>query len=255
MFIEFAIEQEVAFIRFNRPEKRNAFHKEMGKQMLHYLKECEHNTAIRCVYITGNGKAFCAGQDLMEVADNEDFKDVLEKQYNPLILQIRRLPKPVVAAVNGVAAGAGVNIALSCDIVVAAANASFVQAFSKIGLIPDCGGTYLLPRLIGWQKASALMLLGNMISAAEAEQLGMIYKVFPDSSFETDSKEIALQLAQMPTQALAFTKQALQASFHNSLQEQLELESYLQQKAMNTHDAQEGMLAFLQKRKPIFTGQ
>src|SRR5215467_10841848 len=175
--ILFEIKDSIGFITLNRPEKLNSFNREMALLLQEKLDECQSNE-IRCVYITGAGKGFCAGQDLAEVTDpnSPGFNVILSEHYNPIIRKIRKLEKPVIAAVNGVAAGAGANIAFCCDIIVAAASASFLQAFSKIGLVPDSGGTYFLPRLIGWQKASALMMLGDKITAEEASQLGMIYK-------------------------------------------------------------------------------
>src|SRR5574338_548959 len=182
--ILFEIKESIGFITLHRPDKLNSFNREMALLMQEKLDECKSNE-VRCVYITGAGKGFSSGQDLAEVADpnGPGMKKILSEHYNPIIRRIRELQKPVVAAVNGVAAGAGANIALCCDIVVAVQSASFIQAFSKIGLIPDSGGTYFLPRLIGWQKASALMMLGEKISSADAERMGMIYKVFPDETF------------------------------------------------------------------------
>jgi len=180
---------------------------------------------------------------------------ILSEHYNPIIIQIRKLEKPVVAAVNGVAAGAGANIALCCDIVVAARAASFIQAFSKIGLIPDSSGTFFLPRLIGWQKASALMMLGEKIPAEEAERIGMIYKVFPDETFAENSMNIASYLSQMPTKGLAYTKQLLNMSKKTTLEEQLQDEDVFQQRAAATKDFAEGVKAFLEKRIPKFTGE
>jgi 2-(1,2-epoxy-1,2-dihydrophenyl)acetyl-CoA isomerase len=220
------------------------------------LDECK-GPEVRCIYITGAGKAFSAGQDLSEVADpnGPGMRRILGEHYNPIITRIRKLEKPVIAAINGVAAGAGTNIALCCDIVVAAESASFIQAFSKIGLIPDSGGTYTLPRLIGWQKASALMMLGEKISAADAERMGMIYKVYPDETFAQNSKNIATYLAEMPTKGLAYTKQLLSMSFTTSLEEQLHDEDIFQQKAAQTLDYKEGVNAFIEKRKPQFKGE
>src|SRR6516164_7810377 len=197
----FEIKDQIAFITLNRPEKLNAFNREMALLLQAKLDECHSLHEVRCVYITGAGKGFCAGQDLSEVTDpgGPGMVNMVADHYNPIVVRIRNLPKPVVAAVNGVAAGAGANIALCCDVVVAAQSASFIQAFSKIGLIPDSAGTFTLPRLIGWQKASALMMLGDKVPAAEAERMGMIYKVFADDVFEQEAKAIAATLAALPT--------------------------------------------------------
>jgi 2-(1,2-epoxy-1,2-dihydrophenyl)acetyl-CoA isomerase len=207
--------------------------------------------------LTGAGNAFSAGQDLAEVVDPEGpgLTNILREQFNPVVTRIRNLPKPVVAAVGGVAAGAGANIALCCDIVVAAQSASFIQAFSKIGLIPDSGGTYFLPRLIGWQKATAIAMLGDKINAAEAERIGMVYKVYDNEEFAGASRALAATLAQMPTRALAFTKHAFNYSATNGLEAQLILEDELQQKAAQTDDYQEGVRAFLGKRPAMFKGE
>ena len=253
--ILFEINGQTAFLTLNRPDKLNAFNREMAMELQQRLDDCA-DPDIRCVYITGAGKAFSAGQDLAEVTDpnGPGMDQILSEHYNPIVKRIRMLEKPVIAAVNGVAAGAGANIALACDVVVAAASASFLQAFSKIGLIPDSGGTFILPRLIGWQKASALMMLGEKLSAAEAERIGMIFRYFEDAEFDSKSREIAATLAAMPTRGLALTKQALTRSFTNNFDEQLQEEDAFQQKAAQTHDYQEGVAAFLAKRKPEFTG-
>lgn len=254
--ILFEIKDAVAYITLNRPEKYNAFNREMALLFQEKLDECK-SSDVRCVLITGLGKAFCSGQDLDEVVDPNGPKidAIVGEHYNPIISRIRQLQKPVVAAVNGVAAGAGANIALSCDIIIAARSSSFIQAFSRIGLIPDSGGTFFLPRLVGWQKASALMMLGDKVTADEAERIGMIYKVFDDDSFEKEAKKIANTLAGMPTKGLALTKQLLDNSFENNYEDQLHDEEIYQQRAGNTKDYKEGVLAFLEKRKPNFIGQ
>lgn len=255
--ILFEIKNSIAFITLNRPEKFNAFNRDMALAFQQALDECEINNSIRCVSITGAGKAFCAGQDLSEIIDPEGpgMEKILSEYYNPIINKIRKLSRPVVAAVNGVAAGAGANIALCCDVVVATQSASFIQAFSKIGLIPDSSGTFFLPRLIGMQKASAFMMLGDKVSAEEAERIGMIYKFFSDDNFQEKAKKIATVLAELPTKGLAYTKQALNKSLEQGLEQQLETEDALQQKAALTNDFHEGISAFLEKRKPKFTGE
>ncbi len=252
----FEIKNAVGIITLNRPDKLNSFNREMALLMQEKLDECK-SKEVRCVYLTGAGKGFSAGQDLAEVVDpnGPGMGRILSEHYNPIIERIRKLEKPVVAAINGVAAGAGANIALCCDIVVASASASFIQAFSKIGLIPDSSGTFVLPRLIGWQKASALMMLGEKVSAEEAERIGMIYKVFPDQTFAENAMNIASYLSQMPTKGLAYTKQLLGHSSRSSLDEQLQDEDIYQQRAASTKDFQEGVNAFLEKRIPKFTGE
>jgi 2-(1,2-epoxy-1,2-dihydrophenyl)acetyl-CoA isomerase len=244
-------------ITLNRPEVYNSFNRTMALQMQASLNEAAANESVRAVVITGSGKAFCAGQDLAEAIDPEGpgLERILAEHYNPIIQQIVALPKPVVALVNGVAAGAGANIALACDVVIAHEQASFIQAFSKIGLIPDSGGTYFLPRLIGAQKALALMLTGDKVSAKEAEALNMIYKAVEAETYETFTADFMSKLALMPTRALALTKKAVQESWNNTLSEQLNLELALQVEAGNTEDFKEGVQAFLDKRKPNFTGK
>jgi 2-(1,2-epoxy-1,2-dihydrophenyl)acetyl-CoA isomerase len=253
--ILFEIKESIGIITMNRPDKLNCFNREMALLMQQKLDDCRSNE-VRCVYIIGAGKGFSAGQDLTEVTgpDAPSFNVILSEHYNPIVTRIRRLEKPVVAAVNGVAAGAGANIALCCDVVVAAESASFLQAFSKIGLVPDSSGTYILPRLIGWQKASAIMMLGTKVSAAEAERIGMIYQFFPDQTFAENSMNIAKYLAQMPTKGLAYTKLLLNNSLSTHFDEQLLDENIFQQRAAETEDYTEGVKAFIEKRKPVFRG-
>lgn len=251
------VQSGVMTITFDRPDKFNSFNRELALGVQKALEEASENKDVRCVVLTGNGKAFCAGQDLAEAIDpnGPNLSTIVQEHYNPIILAIRELPKPVIAAVNGVAAGAGANIALACDLVVAHEKASFIQAFSKIGLIPDSGGTFTLPRLVGFQRASALMMTGDKVPAAQALHMGMIYQVFPEDTYASDVESLALRMAQMPTQGLALTKAALNKAYQNDLRTQLELEDHLQTRAGKTLDYQEGVQAFLEKRAPTFIGE
>ena len=251
------IEDHVAHIALNRPEVFNSFNREMALNLQSVLDECESNDGIRAIVLTGNGKAFCAGQDLKEVTDpelNPGFKKILEEHYNPIIKRIREIKKPIIGAINGVAAGAGANIALACDIVVAHEKVSFIQAFSLIGLVPDSGGTFFLPRLVGFQKAQALAMLGDKVSAEEAERIGMIYRMIPIESFEQEVHNLATKLASMPTKALGLIKDLFNQSMTNDLEAQLALESVHQIASAQTHDYKEGVAAFIEKRKPNFKG-
>ncbi|MDG2465500.1 MAG: enoyl-CoA hydratase-related protein [Crocinitomicaceae bacterium] len=250
-------ENGVATLKLNRPEVFNSFNQKMAFDLQKALDDCEKDETVRCIVITGEGKAFCAGQDLAEATDPKgpELNSIVKDHYNPIILRLRNIEKPIVAAVNGVAAGAGANIALACDIVFATESASFIQAFSKIGLIPDSGGTFMLPRLVGWQKASALMMTGDKVPAAEAAAMNMIYKAIPDSEFDETISHFASKMAQMPTKGLGLTKRALSASLTNNLEEQLAIEGKLQTEAGSTHDFNEGTQAFLEKRLPDFKGK
>ena len=255
--IELKIENQIAFISLNRPDVFNSFNREMAFLMQNTLDICDNDNNVRAIVITGNGKAFCAGQDIGEITNpelNPGFRKILDDHYNPIIIKIRNIEKPIIAAVNGVAAGAGANIALACDIVLASESASFIQAFSKIGLIPDSAGTFFLPRLIGIQKATALMMLGDKVSAHEAVELGMIFKCFPAENFDDEVLKMAITLANMPTKALGLTKKLLNQSLTNNLEQQLQLESDLQIEASSTNDYSEGVVSFVEKRKPVFKG-
>jgi 2-(1,2-epoxy-1,2-dihydrophenyl)acetyl-CoA isomerase len=256
-YIQLSYNEGVATVALDRQEKFNSFVMEMSLELQEALTEIKNRTDVRCVVLTGNGKAFCAGQDLGELTgDNPiSISIILAEHYNPIIDRLRNIPVPIVCSVNGVAAGAGANIALACDIVIAGDTASFIQAFSKIGLIPDSGGTFTLPRLIGFQRASALMMMGDKITANEALQMGMLYKVFSADSLAEEGLKIATTLANMPTKGLAYTKFVLNQSMNNSLEQQLILEDQYQAKAAITKDYNEGVTAFLQKRKPNFVGE
>jgi 2-(1,2-epoxy-1,2-dihydrophenyl)acetyl-CoA isomerase len=254
-YIQVAIENRVMHITFNRPEVFNSMNHPMRLEIIAALDAAAADPEVRCILISGNGRAFCAGQDLQEIVapDGPSLNRILSEGFNPMVARIKSIEKPVVCAVNGVAAGAGANIALACDITVATESASFTQAFSKIGLIPDSGGTWILPRLVGPQRAAALMLLSDKISATEAAEMGMIWKVFPDEFFAAESVKIAETLAKMPHLALALTKKAIQASFQHDFEQQLALEDQFQTIAGASADYAEGVQAFLEKRKPVFS--
>jgi len=255
--IKYELIDGVGKITLNRAEKYHSFVREMALQLQDVLDICKEDENVRAILITAEGKAFCAGQDLGEATDpnGPELTQIVQEHYNPIIRKIRYIEKPVVAAVNGVAAGAGASIAICCDIVVATESASFVQAFSKIGLIPDSAGTFFLPRLVGMQKATALMMTAESVSSKDAEEMGMIYKVFPDDKFVEESWKLVSKLAKMPTKGLGLTKQLLNASYSNNLEQQLEMEDKYQTIAGNSSDFKEGVNAFLEKRKANFKGE
>lgn len=248
----------LAEIALNRPDKYNCFNRQMALELQAALDDCGQDAEVRAIYLTGVGRAFCSGQDLQEVTadDAPSFSTILTEHFNPIILRLRKIEKPVICGVNGVAAGAGASIALACDLTVAAESASFIQAFSKIGLVPDSGSTFFLPRLIGRQRAAGLMMLGDPVTAKEAEAIGMIFRAIPDERFAEEGRALAVRLAAMPTKALAMIKEAINHSLsNNELEKQLVMEEQLQSRAGQTDDYREGVLAFLEKRKPVFKGQ
>lgn len=255
--ILFRKENNVAVITLNRPAVFNSFNREMAFELQKRLDECANDKSVRAILLTGEGKAFCAGQDLQEAIAGKDLsiEKIVNEHYNPIILKIRKIEKPIVCAVNGVAAGAGANIALACDVVIAGESVSFIQAFSKIGLIPDSGGTFFLPRLVGFGKAGALMMLGDKVSAADADKMGMIYKVVADAELMNTGMSIATTLGNMPTVGIGLTKRLINQSFNYTLEEQLNAEMQWQAKAASTYDYNEGVKAFLEKRKPEFKGE
>ncbi|MBP6701599.1 MAG: 2-(1,2-epoxy-1,2-dihydrophenyl)acetyl-CoA isomerase [Halioglobus sp.] len=258
--IEFAINKGVALLKLNRPDALNSFTAEMHAEVRAALTLAATDKVVRAVLLTGNGRGFCAGQDLNDraVAPGEampDLGDSVEKYYNPLIRLLTTMEKPVICAVNGVAAGAGANIALACDIVIAARSASFIESFARLGLIPDSGGTWHLPRLVGMARAKGLALLGPKVSAEQALDWGMIWQVVDDAQLLSTALELAEQMATQPTRGFAFTKQAFAASAANTLDAQLELEKELMRAAGRTHDYKEGVAAFLAKRAPVYRGE
>lgn len=247
----------VAVITLNRPEKLNSFNQTMAYELQAALDHCMDDRDVRCVVITGAGRAFCAGQDLEEAiaADAADIEEHVETKYNPIVRKIRAIKKPVIAAVNGVAAGAGANLAYCCDIIVAAESAKFIQSFINIGLIPDTGGTYFLPRMVGMHKATALMMLGEKMTAQEGMDLGIVHQIFPDAELMDGAMDLGKRMAAMPTKGLGLIKKAINMSLVHDLDQQLEVERDLQGRAGRTYDNAEGINAFLEKRKPVFKGE
>jgi len=258
--IQFRLESGVARLTLNRPDKLNSFTSQMHAEIREVLAELAGSREARVLLLTGAGRGFCAGQDLADrsVAPGGapvDLGESIEKNYRPLVLALRNLPMPVIAAVNGVAAGAGANIALACDVVIAARSANFIQAFSKIGLLPDSGGTWLLPRLVGNARALGLALFGDKLSAAQAESWGLIWRCVDDDQLESVAGEMAKQLAAGPTRGFARTKQAIYGSWSATLEQQLDLERDFQRELGASEDYREGVAAFLEKRAPRFTGR
>lgn len=258
--IQYEVTNGIAILTLSRPEKLNSFTQAMHLEVRAALDNLQQDRTVRVLVLTGAGRGFCAGQDLSDraVAPGEkpvDLGDSVEQFYAPLVLTLRNLPMPVICAVNGVAAGAGANLALACDIVIAAQSASFVEAFCRLGLIPDTGGTWHLPRLIGMARATGLAMLGEKLSAEKAEQWGLIWRCVPDADLMNEAMAMAAHFATAPTKGLAFTKKALQASYANTLPEQLKLEGAMMRELGNSSDYREGVAAFIGKRPPNFTGE
>lgn len=254
--ILFEVAEGVATLTLNRPDKLNAFNDQLHEDIADALTRVEGEAAIRALVITGAGRGFCSGADLSSRLERQGgTNDALDQHYHPRLRRLRQLPKPVIAAVNGPAAGAGMSLALACDIVLAAESATFIQAFTRIGLVPDAGSTYFLPRLIGTARAKALTMLAEPLSAAQAAAWGLIYKTVPDDQLMVEATALARKLAQGPTLALGMTKSAIDASMGNDLDTQLALERDFQSEASQSQDFREGVAAFLEKRPARFTGR
>jgi 2-(1,2-epoxy-1,2-dihydrophenyl)acetyl-CoA isomerase len=258
--IQFTIDNGIAVLTLNRPDKLNSFTQAMHLEVRDALTRLQADRTARVLVLTGAGRGFCAGQDLSDRAvepgsPGVDLGDSVEKFYAPLVMTLRSLPMPVICAVNGVAAGAGANLALACDIVLAAKSASFIEAFCKLGLIPDTGGTWHLPRLVGMARATGLAMLGEKLSAEKAEQWGLIWRAVPDESLMDEAMAMATHFATAPTKGLAFTKKALQASYANTLPDQLQLEAEMMRELGYSHDYREGVAAFMAKRPANFKGE
>lgn len=255
-FIKVSIQDGIANLVMNRQNVLNSFNYPMAIEFQDALDSFDFNDEVRVIVISGQGRAFCAGQDLQaSLNGDKTIREIVSTQYNPIIIKIRSIEKPIIAAVNGVAAGAGANIALACDFVIAKETASFVQSFVNIGLVPDSAGSFFLPRLVGFARANEMLMLGDKVKASEAEQVGLIYKSIAENEFEEFVSNFAKKLAEKPTFAIGLTKRAMNYSLINSLYEQLDLEENLQEQASESYDFKEGVNAFLEKRKPIFKGK
>jgi 2-(1,2-epoxy-1,2-dihydrophenyl)acetyl-CoA isomerase len=263
--IQFTIQDGIAVLTLNRPERLNSFTQAMHREVRDALDRLQADGSVRVLVLTGAGRGFCAGQDLNDRAvvpgvatsggPGIDLGESVEKYYAPLVMTLRTLPMPVICAVNGVAAGAGANLALACDIVLAAKSASFIEAFCKLGLIPDTGGTWVLPRLLGPARAMGLALLGDKLPAEKAEEWGLIWRAVEDEALMTEAMTMAEHFAKAPTKGLAFTKKAMLASWTNTLEQQLQLEAGMMRELGYSHDYREGVAAFIEKRQPRFKGE
>jgi 2-(1,2-epoxy-1,2-dihydrophenyl)acetyl-CoA isomerase len=258
--IQFTIDKGIAVLTLNRPDRLNSFTQAMHREVRDALDKLQADKTVRVLVLTGAGRGFCAGQDLNDRAvepgaPGVDLGESVGKYYAPLVKTLRTLPMPVICAVNGVAAGAGANLALACDIVLAAKSASFIEAFCKLGLIPDTGGTWVLPRLIGPARAMGLALLGDKLPAEKAEQWGLIWRCVPDEALMIEAMAMAEHFAAAPTKGLAFTKKAMLASWTNTLDEQLQMEAGMMRELGYSHDYREGVAAFIEKRQPHFKGE
>ena len=262
-FIGYAIDSGVATVTLNRPDKLNSLMGAMMLELYSALGVAGQDDAVRAVVLTGAGRAFCAGQDLADPARSPkpgsdapaDIGDVVDTFYSPLVRRLRAMPKPVVCAVNGVAAGAGANIALACDVVIAVQTASFIQPFCKLGLVPDAGGTWLLPQLVGRARAVGLALLGDKLTAEQAAQWGLIWKCVATADFESEVNTVAKTLAAGPTLGYLRTREAIDAAATRTLDAQLDMEASMQRELGNSQDYAEGVRAFIAKRPPVFVGQ
>ncbi|UOE57532.1 enoyl-CoA hydratase/isomerase family protein [Bacillus sp. CMF12] len=253
--VKYEVANGVAWISLNRPEKLNAFTEQLNKEVQQSIKQASRDKDVRCLVITGEGRAFCSGQDLQGVNEDMDHGEVLRRFYNPMVLELHKCKKPVIAAVNGVAAGAGMSLALACDFRLLSDKASFLEAFIHVGLVPDAGNLYFLPKLIGHAKAMELAVLGEKVNAQEAKELGLATKVIPMEKWQDEITAFAERLASMPTAAIAIIKKNLKASWESTLEECLERDAQGQRLAGLTLDHKEGVAAFMQKRKPVFQGK